>query len=72
MRWEAALSISVAIAAAEPEVCPLRHALSQGRQIFLICLVLCIRTSLVFAALIQNNSKASAFENIDTAQTLRL
>jgi len=34
--------------------------------------VLCIRTSLVFAVLIQNNSKASAFENIDTAQTLRL
>jgi len=32
MRWEAALSISVAIAAAELEVCPLRHALSQGRQ----------------------------------------
>ena len=29
MRWEAALSISVAIAAAET---PLRHALSQGRQ----------------------------------------
>jgi hypothetical protein len=32
MRWEAALSISVAIAAAETEVCPPRHALSQGRQ----------------------------------------
>jgi len=29
MRWEAALSISVAIAAAETPLC---HALSQGRQ----------------------------------------
>ena len=67
MRWEAALSISVAIAAAETPLC---HALSQGRQ-NLFDLLGALHTHLArFVVPIQNNSKASAYENIDTAQTL--